>query len=134
MNVDRKSAPPPDPAAAGRNAKARGINGALGNPRAATWRLFARLVVRQLADERRPFTSEDVTSLVGQPPTTPNLVGAIINEAARQGWIVRIDHESATRINQHAALIGVWMGLPEQIPMLRLPRRQMTLRLFGPDD
>jgi hypothetical protein len=71
--------------------------------------------LRELALSGEAFTSEDVTSRAGQPPT-PNSVGALMNTASRQGWIERIGFGQAERANQHAALISEWRGIPSRVP------------------
>lgn len=56
-----------------------------------------------------PFTSEDVTYAVGQPPSS-GAVGARINAAARRGLIVHVGYTKARRPNQHAAELRQWKG------------------------
>lgn len=99
----------------GQQRKAEGIARAQANPSAAPWRAVAMRHLRELALTGEPFTSEDVTARAGQPPT-PNSVGALMNTASRQGWIVRVGFGQAERANQHAALISEWRGVPVEVP------------------
>lgn len=65
--------------------------------------------LRRLARAGEPFTSEDVTAAVGQPPSS-GAVGARMAAAARRGTIVAIGHRKAERVNQHATEIKLWRG------------------------
>ena len=57
-----------------------------------------------------PFTSEDVTHSVGQPPSS-GAVGARINAAARRGIIEHVGYTKARRANQHGAELRTWKGV-----------------------
>lgn len=77
-----------------------------------TWaKRFDAEVVR-LALTRIPFTSEDVTSRVGLPPSgSSSAVGARINAAAQRkviSWTGQM--RQAERPNQHAAILKIWRG------------------------
>jgi hypothetical protein len=67
-------------------------------------------VLDELASTGLEFTSEDVTSVVGQPPNHPNAVGAMINGAAKRGVIRKCGYRQAKRPNQHATVIAIWAG------------------------
>jgi len=80
--------------------------------RAGDWVDLAHSAVRYLVRVGKPFSSEDVTAIVGLPHTgSPNAVGAVISNAARQGIIVRVGDTQAKRRNQHATRIGLWQGV-----------------------
>ncbi len=89
-----------------------GMAAALG--RASDWADRARVVITFLARTGQPFTSEDVTYVVGQPPAgcSPNAVGAVMNAAAKRGDITRVGDSVAVRRNQHGTRIGLWRGQP----------------------
>lgn len=112
----------------GEQAKEAGIAQALSSAPSAPWRVVARAGLLELVGRGRPFTSEDLTALVGQPPS-PNAVGAVVNGAARAGWIERAGFVKAERANQHAALISRWQptleGLQaaEAAPPFAAPRK-----------
>lgn len=93
----------------GEAAKVAGIAQALANPTDAPWRVVANECIARLAASGVEFTSEDVTREVGVPPSGAS-VGAILNNAARSGRIVRTGYVNARRVNQHSALISVWRG------------------------
>lgn len=99
----------------GQQRKQEGIARVSGNPMAAPWRAVAIRRLRDLALTGEPFTSEDVTSVAGQPPT-PNSVGALLSGAARQGWIERVGFAPADHAEAHARIISEWIGVPDQVP------------------
>lgn len=61
-----------------------------------------------------PFTSEDVTALVGMPPGHQNAVGAQFSALLRpdlaSGRVVYLAHVKALRDNQNATKIGQYQG------------------------
>jgi hypothetical protein len=71
--------------------------------------------LRLLARSGRRFTSEDVTGAVGQPLSS-GAVGALLNTAQQQGWLVRAGYTKAVRPNQHGAMISEWQGNPALVP------------------
>lgn len=91
----------------GEQAKEVGVEAAIVGAGDYRWAFRAR--VRVLAGLGEPFTSEDVTSVVGIPNT--KAVGALMNAAAREGLIRRLGFVKAERTNQHAALISEWIGV-----------------------
>lgn len=95
----------------GERLKVKGINEANGNADPG-WAKRFDLIASHLANRGLPFTSEDVTRLVGQPDH-PNRVGARMNALARKNVIRRVDFVKARRSNQHAALISIWVGTGE---------------------
>lgn len=99
----------------GERLKSEGIDLALHNRKNVEWIYRAICRLRYLARSGDTFTSEDVTVAVGQPSSS-GAVGALMNTAARQGWIVRVGFEKAVRDNQHAALITQWHGVIGKIP------------------
>ena len=65
--------------------------------------------LRGFAARGGEFTSEDITALVGQPPSS-GAVGARMNAAAQRGLIVRTGDIKANRPNQHRTRISTWRG------------------------
>lgn len=66
-----------------------------------------------IALTRSPFTSEDVTTQVGMPPSgsSPSVVGSRMIAAAKRGLIRKTGRMvKAHRPNQHAALLTEWRG------------------------
>jgi hypothetical protein len=99
----------------GEQLKLDGIARAVEAPTVATWVDEAREVIDQYAALRVEFTSEDVTAIVGLPRegegmNRNNAVGAVMSGAARAGTIRRVGYRKATRPNQHAAILAVWVG------------------------
>lgn len=81
------------------------------NNTSSSWLHKANIVLTGLAATGAEFTSEDVTEVVGLPPTgSPNAVGALINAARNRGLIVRVGDTQARRRNQHAARLTLWKG------------------------
>lgn len=60
----------------------------------------------------QPFTSEDITRVVGMPPNHQNAVGAIfgsLNSAlVKEGRVQYLRHVKAERANQNATKIGLY--------------------------
>jgi hypothetical protein len=74
------------------------------------WKVAAERRLDDLARSGERFTSEDLTRVVGVPPS-PNAVGAIVNAAARRGVIRPVGFTNATRPSQHSATLRVWEGV-----------------------
>jgi hypothetical protein len=74
------------------------------------WRVAAERQLEDLARSGERFTSEDLTRVVGVPPS-PNAVGAVVNGAARRGLIRPVGFTNATRPSQHSATLRVWEGV-----------------------
>jgi len=66
-------------------------------------------VLGEMADTGQPFSSEDVTAVVGQP-SNPNTVGALFIGAAKRGVIRKCGYRQSTRPERHAAVIALWEG------------------------
>lgn len=80
------------------------------------WTEDARDAIDYLAAAGRPFTADDLVTLVGLPrpsePNRNNAVGAVLNGAARRGVIRRVADRSAARPLSHARRLTVWEGTP----------------------
>jgi hypothetical protein len=87
--------------------KDAGIRTAIDNPRTPPWKAVARQVIIDLALEGLVFTSEDVRRRAGDPPTN-NVMGAMLNVAARHGVIRRVGYRTADRPTAHARVITEW--------------------------
>ena len=80
------------------------------------WRDRFRQAVRDLAAERRPFTSEDVTARAGLPAGSVgtnrnNAVGALMTSAAGAKVIRKTGRRvPATRPSSHGAELTEWIG------------------------
>lgn len=79
------------------------------------WRQAFVETVEMLAREGAPFTSEDVTAIVGLPRDTQqnrnSAVGAMMNGLARRGVIRKTGQRvKSTRPQSHSAEILEWVG------------------------
>ena len=97
--------------AEGRHARDEGIARALANPSIPPWRIIARQGIRDIAATGAEFTSEDLRSQVGSPPS-PAAMGAVFNQAAKAGEIVEVAFVQATRKTSHAGIIRRWVAGP----------------------
>lgn len=98
--------------APGRQAKERGQRRALTHAD-LTWRALAEAAIEHLANQRRPFTTDQVWELVPVPPegTSPNTLGSLITAAARAGTICWTGgFAKSTRPMAHHNLLRTWMG------------------------
>lgn len=76
---------------------------------ALVWRIqFDDTLTRLLLAGRRRVTSEDVIAVVGQPPHSPNAVGAVMRAAAIRHGLRNIGTVKAARVARHAGRITVW--------------------------
>jgi hypothetical protein len=79
------------------------------------WSDEALLAIMQLAKKGIEFTSEDVIAIAGLPSGEVgqhknNASGAIMNKAARAGWIRKVGYTTAKRKQSHGAVLAVWIG------------------------
>lgn len=97
--------------------KAAGQAQALNAAAAAEWRENAWRAIVRLAASGQPFTSEAVVAAIGLPSGTVasnrnNAVGAIMNAAARAGFIRKTGRRVlAHRRPSHARELAEWEGL-----------------------
>lgn len=86
------------------------------------WRVRFDAVLVRLARGGEPFTSEDITAVVGLPRRAGsggnNVVGARMRRARGLGWIAKTGaYVPARRANQHATVIAQWVGVLEGLPV-----------------
>ena len=80
------------------------------------WQTAAKNAIWELAGSGKPFTSEDVTDLVGLPDATHkpnganNSVGALLNRVAKTYGLRRVDMAKARNPQAHGRLLTVWQG------------------------
>lgn len=100
--------------------KERGMGRAIANSPEG-WKEAFREEVKRQASTGLPFTSEDVTNVIGLPAgdgagmNANNGVGAMMNSMARQGVIVSAPNRvtESQRDSRHGSRIGVWIGSQE---------------------
>lgn len=68
----------------------------------------------------RPFTSEDIVNVVGQPPNHHNAIGALMNTCVRaakkEGLIVATGWKAANHDKGHARAIRIYRGIYQWQP------------------
>ena len=79
------------------------------------WADQALVAILQLAKRGIEFTSEDVLAMTGLPSGQVgqhknNASGAIMNKAARAGWIRKVGYGTAKRKESHGAVLAIWIG------------------------
>jgi hypothetical protein len=79
------------------------------------WADQALIAILQLAKRGTEFTSEDVLEIIGLPSGAVgqhknNASGAIMNKAARAGWIRKVGYGKAKRKESHGAVLAIWIG------------------------
>jgi hypothetical protein len=74
------------------------------------WAKAAQLVLDELIERSRPFTSEDVRLVVGTPPST-GAFGALFLRAAKTGRIEAVGYERSRRPARHSGLLRLWIGV-----------------------
>lgn len=75
-----------------------------------TWKPKAEGALRQLILSRRPFTADDLRSLVDEKPGHPNQIGALFMTAARRGEIQKIGNMQAHSTSRRAGNLAVWIA------------------------
>ena len=79
------------------------------------WADEALIAIMKLAKQGIEFTSEDVLAITGLPSGEigqhkNNASGAIMNKAARAGWIRKVGYGKAKRKESHGAVLAIWIG------------------------
>ena len=79
------------------------------------WADEALIAIMKLAKQGIEFTSEDVLAITGLPSGEigqhkNNASGAIMNKAARAGWICKVGYGKAKRKESHGAVLAIWIG------------------------
>lgn len=80
------------------------------------WNTRAKNAIWELASSGQPFTSEDVTDLIGLPDPTSrpnsanNAVGTMLNQVAKRYGLRRVDMVKARNPQAHGRLLTVWQG------------------------
>ena len=74
------------------------------------WKAEAMRAVVRVARERRRFTTDDVWAVLGESGThEPRAMGAIMLQAARDGWVrATDDYVRSNRVACHARPLRVW--------------------------
>lgn len=73
-----------------------------------SWEDKARKAILSLALSDANFTAEDVRASVVEQPPTPNVMGAIMQDAYRRGWIRPSGYTTASRPSRHASILRCW--------------------------
>lgn len=100
----------------GSELKETGQAHAVSPPALALWKARYKEAVRNLARQRRPFTSEDVIAIVGLPAgdvemNANNAVGAMMTGLAKAGVICKTgERVQARRPSSHGAELTEWIG------------------------
>jgi len=76
------------------------------------YRSLLESALHQLANGGDVFSADDLRVLAGDPPAgcSPNLVGAVVNAAAKSGLIEFVDYTHSARVVGHGNLIRRWRG------------------------
>lgn len=76
------------------------------------WRDRAVLTVRDLALSLDEFTSDDVWGSGLEKPREPRVLGSVMEEAAKRGWIRRTGRSvPSAQVSRHNAPVAVWASL-----------------------
>lgn len=75
------------------------------------WKTAALLAIYEIATTSERFTTDEVWKLVG-PPREPRLLGAVVREAARMGWIAKTGTtQNSSMVTCHSREKAVWESL-----------------------
>lgn len=77
------------------------------------WAKAAKLVLDELIEGGKPFTSEDVRLITGPAPSNGSF-GGLILRAARAGRIRHVGYERSNRPARHSGLLRVWIGMSHE--------------------
>ena len=71
-------------------------------------------VLRELAELQNPFSSEDITAIIGLPSegqNKNNSIGGLMSAAAHAGLIQKFGWTTSKNANSHAREIRLWIGV-----------------------
>jgi hypothetical protein len=91
-----------------KTARDRGASNALWSSR--DWADVAQLVLDDLIESGRRFTSEDVRLIVGPAPT-PGAEGALVLKAAKAKRIEAVGFTRSQRPARHSGVLRIWRGV-----------------------
>ena len=76
------------------------------------WRLWAEDELDRLIDTGRPFTADDLRSVVGDPPDGAHVngVGSLFTNATRAGRILMVGYRPSSRPQARGRVLRVWRG------------------------
>lgn len=76
------------------------------------YRTLLESALSHLAHGGDAFSADDVRWLAGEPPAgcNHNLIGAVVNAAAKRGLIEFVDYTHSARVVGHGNLIRLWRG------------------------
>jgi len=74
------------------------------------WKAKYSSVIEGLAKSDKPFNSDDVWAIMGDPPCHPNIIGALFNKAVRSKLITPIDYRGVQRASGHARNAKLYIG------------------------
>ena len=90
------------------------MQGKAPSPANQPWEQRAITTLRELAQSRMAFTSEDITDKIGYPNSNTqnanNKIGLFIQRHAQKYGLVRLRMERARHPQSNGRLITVWIG------------------------
>jgi hypothetical protein len=95
---------------AARVARDEGLERVLERKSAYRWKL--ENAIYELARTGTPFTADHLRAMCGDPPRdiSTNLVGAVVNAAAKAGIIRQVGYAISGRVKGHGNLQRQWVG------------------------
>lgn len=82
------------------------------------YRERVKAAIAVLADGGAAFSSDDIRREAGDTPVgcSPNLIGALVNSALRQGLIHQVGYTRSGRVIGHGNRVGLYCGAEAQWP------------------
>jgi hypothetical protein len=77
------------------------------------WKSRAWAAIKQIAKTMELFTVDDVKKLLADvpPPHEPKAMGAIMTEARKLGWMVKVGVVNSTSVTHHSGYVTQWKSL-----------------------
>lgn len=72
------------------------------------WIAAARYKVAEFCRYRVEFDAEDLRAAVGDPPGSPNALGALLHHIAAEGWIIEVGTTRSRRPGSHGRILRRW--------------------------
>ena len=72
------------------------------------WQEAARFAVYRFGFRDVEFTAEDIREKAGDPPSSPNALGALLHGLEAEGKIRVVGHRRSARPSSHGRRILVW--------------------------
>ena len=72
------------------------------------WTEAARFAVERFGFRGVEFVADDLREKAGDPPGSPNALGALLHALSAEGKIAVVGYQKSKRPERHGAVVAVW--------------------------